>query len=375
MTAALAGRYELRGVLGRGGMAEVRDGWDTRLSRPVAIKLLYPALAADEVTRRRFEDEARAAAALSHPNIVAVHDSGEDQGMPYIVMERLPGPTLADEIAAGPLSVDRARWVLADLLGALTAAHGAGILHRDIKPGNVLIAASGTAKLADFGIAKTGGTPHTHAGTVFGTPDYLSPQRITGQPASATDDLYAVGVLGYEALTGRRPFDRDHPIATMRAVVDETPMPIAMLRPDIDPAVAYVVESAMARDPAYRFPDAAAMRAALNAAPPQRPATLMLPTPLPPRRSRARMLLGAAAVLVAVVLGAILLIADPPPQRAPAVTPVTPSPVPTIPAATSIPTFTPTLPEDWDRSPGIGNGNGKGNGHGKGHGKKDHPHE
>ncbi|MEV0672943.1 serine/threonine-protein kinase [Mycobacterium sp. NPDC050441] len=374
MTAALADRYELRGVLGRGGMAEVRDGWDTRLSRPVAIKLLYPALAADEFTRRRFEDEARAAAALNHPNIVAVHDSGEDHGTPYIVMERLPGPTLAEEIAAGPLSADRVRWVLADLLGALTAAHGAGILHRDIKPGNVLITASGTAKLADFGIAKTAGTAHTHAGTVFGTPDYLSPQRITGQPASASDDIYSVGVLGYEALTGRRPFARDHPIATMRAVVDEAPMPIAMLRPDVDPALVQVLERAMARDPAYRFADAAAMRAALHAAPPAPPATLMLPAPLPPRRSRVRLMLAAAGVAAAVILGAILLIADPPPQRAPAVTPVTTTVEPTFPATTSIPTFTPTLPADqgdW----GDWNGNGQDRGNGKGHGKKGHQHE
>lgn len=375
MTAALAGRYELRGVLGRGGMAEVRDGWDTRLSRSVAIKLLYPALAADEATRKRFEDEARAAAALNHPNIVAVHDSGEDNGTPYIVMERLPGPTLAEEIAAGPLTSDRVRWVLADLLSALTAAHGAGILHRDIKPGNVLITTSGTAKLADFGIAKTAGTAHTHAGTVFGTPDYLSAQRITGQPASVSDDLYAVGVLGYEALTGRRPFARDHPIATMRAVVDEAPMPIGMLRPDADPALVHVLERAMARDPAYRFPDAASMRAALQTPASAPPATLMLPAP-PPRRSRVRILLAGAAVAAAGVLGAILLIADPPPQRAPAVTPVTTSVEPTAPATPSIPTFRPTLPEDQgDWGDWNGNGQGRGNGNGKGHGKKGHQHE
>jgi eukaryotic-like serine/threonine-protein kinase len=373
MTAALAGRYELRGVLGRGGMAEVRDGWDTRLSRPIAVKLLYPALAADEVTRRRFEDEARAAAALNHPNIVAVHDSGEDHGTPYIVMERLPGPTLADEIAAGPLSADRVRWVLGDLLGALTAAHGAGILHRDIKPGNVLITTTGAAKLADFGIAKTNGAAHTNAGTVFGTPDYLSPQRITGQPASTMDDLYAVGVLGYEALTGRRPFDRDNPIATLRAVIDEAPMPIGMLRPDVDPALVHVLERAMARDPAYRFPDAGAMRAALHGAAPVRPATLLLPTPLPPRRSRTRMVLAAAAVVAAAILGAILLIADPAPRRAPT-TPVNSSVEPTVPAATSLPTVIPTVPEDEDRGDGNwGNGN-SGNGHGNGHGKKNHPH-
>lgn len=376
MTAALGGRYELRGVLGRGGMAEVHDGWDTRLSRPVAIKLLYPALAADEVTRRRFENEARAAAALNHPNIVAVHDSGEDHGTPYIVMERLPGPTLADEIEAGPLSADRVRWVLSDLLGALTAAHEAGILHRDIKPGNVLITASGTAKLADFGIAKTDGAAHTRVGMVFGTANYLSPQRITGRPASPSDDLYALGVLGYEALTRQLPFERDHPVATMRAVLEEPLMPIAMLRPDVDPALIQVLERAMSRDPAYRFADAAAMRAALHAAPPTRPATLMLPAPPPPpppRRSRTRMALLTAGLLAGVILAAVLLISDPPPQRAP-VTPVTTSVEPTVPAVTSVPTFTPTVPEDeWDQGPGIGNGNGHGNG--KGHGKKGHPHE
>ncbi|MBN3510939.1 serine/threonine-protein kinase [Mycolicibacterium nivoides] len=375
MTAALGGRYELRGVLGRGGMAEVHDGWDTRLSRPVAIKLLYPALAADEVTRRRFENEARAAAALNHPNIVAVHDSGEDNGTPYIVMERLPGPTLADEIEAGPLSADRVRWVLSDLLGALTAAHEAGILHRDIKPGNVLITASGTAKLADFGIAKTDGAAHTRVGMVFGTANYLSPQRITGRPASPSDDLYALGVLGYEALTRRLPFERDNPVATMRAVLEDPLMPIGMLRPDVDPALIQVLERAMSRDPAYRFANAAAMRAALHAAPPTRPATLMLPAPPPPppppRRSRTRMALLTAGLLAGVILAAILLIADPPPQRAP-VTPVTTSVEPTVPAATSIPTFTPTVPEDeGDQGPGIGNGHGNG----KGHGKKGHPHE
>lgn len=379
MTAALGGRYELRGVLGRGGMAEVHDGWDTRLSRPVAVKLLYPALAADEVTRRRFENEARAAAALNHPNIVAVHDSGEDRGTPYIVMERLPGPTLAEEIAAGPLSADRVRWVLADLLGALTAAHEAGILHRDIKPGNVLITASGTAKLADFGIAKTDGAAHTRVGMVFGTANYLSPQRITGRPASPSDDLYALGVLGYEALTRRLPFERDNPVATMRAVLEEPLVPIGVLRPDVDPVLIRVLERAMARDPAYRFADAAEMRAALQAAPPARPATLLLPAPPPPpapRRSRVRMALLTAGLLAGVILAAILLISDPPPQRAP-VTPVTTSVEPTVPAATSIPTFTPTVPEDqWDQgNNGNGNGNGNGHGNGKGHGKKGHPHD
>ncbi|QZH61438.1 serine/threonine protein kinase [Mycolicibacterium farcinogenes] len=378
MTAALGGRYQLRGVLGRGGMAEVHDGWDTRLSRPVAVKLLYPALAADEVTRRRFENEARAAAALNHPNIVAIHDSGEDRGTPYIVMERLPGPTLADEISAGPLSADRVRWVLTDLLGALTAAHDAGILHRDIKPGNVLITKSGAAKLADFGIAKTDGAAHTRVGMVFGTANYLSPQRITGQPASPSDDLYALGVLGYEALTRRLPFERDNPVATMRAVLDEPLTPIGVLRPDVDPALIHVLERAMSRDPAYRFANAAEMRAALQPAPPAPaappptpPATLMLPPPPAPRRSRVRMTLLTGGLLAGVVLAALLLISDPPPQRAP-ITPVTTSVEPTVPAATDVPGFSPTVPEnEWDQDPGKGNGHGNG----KGHGKKGHPHE
>ena len=134
---ALGGRYELRGVLGVGGMAEVRDGWDTRLGRAVAVKLLHPALGAQPGARARFEDEARAAASLSHPNIVAVHDYGHHGGTPYIVMERLPGSTLLDEIGRGPIPPMRVRTILDEVLAALSVAHGAGVVHRDIKPANI----------------------------------------------------------------------------------------------------------------------------------------------------------------------------------------------------------------------------------------------
>jgi serine/threonine protein kinase len=202
----LAGRYEVRGRLGSGGMAEVRDGWDTRLRRPIAIKLLHPALSAQNDIRNRFDAEAHAAAALNHPNIVAVHDSGEHDGTPFIVMERLPGETLADQIARGQLSQARVHAMLDNVLAALTAAHRAAILHRDIKPGNILLAAGGEVmKVADFGIAKTPEATCTLTGQVVGTIAYLSPERLAGAPACVADDLYAVGVVGYKHLPGIAP--------------------------------------------------------------------------------------------------------------------------------------------------------------------------
>ncbi len=236
----LAGRYELREVLGRGGMADVYDGWDQRLARAVAVKVLRPEMASVPQTRRRFESEARLAATLNHPNVVAVHDSGDDHGAPYIVMERLPGRTLLDDLLAGPLPAPRARTILTQTLDALGAAHAAGILHRDIKPGNILFDADGAVKVTDFGIAKSADTAHTTAGEVLGTVAYLSPDRITGHPASVTDDLYAVGVVGYEALAGHRPFTGDTILSLAHAIVQRairaarrgTPRPRP--RPDAD---------------------------------------------------------------------------------------------------------------------------------------------
>ena len=263
----LGGRYELRGTLGRGGMAEVRDGWDTRLDRAVAVKLLHPAFSVEPDNRRRFEIEARAAAGLNHPHIVAVHDSGDHAGTPFIVMERLPGHTMADALVRGPLPQDHVRWILNDVLSALSAAHAAGILHRDIKPANILFTNSGDVKVADFGIAKSAGAPATMTGQIVGTMAYLSADRLAGRPATVADDLYAVGVVGYEALTGRKPFPEESLAALARAIAEDTPPPLAALRPDVDPALAATIEHAMARDPQWRFPNAEAMRAALTGAP------------------------------------------------------------------------------------------------------------
>ncbi|MDJ0399149.1 serine/threonine-protein kinase [Rhodococcus rhodochrous] len=276
----LDGRYELSGLLGVGGSGEIHDGWDTRLHRPVAVKLLGREVGSRPDVRRRFEVEARAAAALNHPRIVAVYDTGEHDGRPYIVMERLPGRTLADDIARGPLPADRVRTVLAGILEALVAAHGAGILHRDIKPANVLIAENGEIKVADFGIAKSVGDDLTHTGELVGTVAYLSPDRITGHPASVTDDLYAVGVVGYEALCGRRPFAEDNILALARAITRDRPRPLADLRPDAHPGLVAVIERAMARESSDRFRSAHEMLAALQNSDGYRAATTRLPAGL-----------------------------------------------------------------------------------------------
>jgi serine/threonine protein kinase len=367
----LGGRYELRGVLGRGGMAEVRDGWDIRLDRPVAVKLLHPMFATQPDNRMRFD------VGLNHPHIVSVHDSGEHAGTPYIVMERLSGQTLADVIATGLLPQPQVRSILDAVLSALAAAHAAGILHRDIKPANILFSTSGDTKVADFGIAKSAASAHTMTGQIVGTMAYLSPDRIAGRPASAADDLYAVGVVGYEALTGRRAFPQENLAELARAIAMDTPPPLAALRPDVDPALAAVIERAMARDAAGRSGSADEMRAALagRISAPVRPATRVLAAPLPPpatmvvapRRNRSRWLLALAAVVV-VLVGAIAFIVDS--ASRPAVPePVTTSTSVTPPPPTSLlpppPTTTPVLVEEPPPPKKRGE-NGNGNGRKKG---------
>src|SRR3954471_23560055 len=375
----LGGRYELRGVLGRGGMAEVRDGWDIRLDRPVAIKLLYPVFTTQPDNRMRFEVEARAAAALNHPHIVSVHDSGEHAGTPYIVMERLSGQTLADVIAQGPLPQPQVRSILDDVLSALAVAHAAGILHRDIKPANILFSTSGQVKVADFGVAKSAASAHTQTGQIVGTMAYLSPDRIAGRPASVADDLYAVGVVGYEALTGRRAFPQENLPELARAISEGVPPPLHAVRPDVDPALASVIERGMAGDPGWRFGSADEMRAGLagQAGPPVRPATRVMAAPLPPpstmvvapRRNRSsRWYVGVAAAVIAVLVAAIAFIVDSASRPAipePASTSTSvPAPTPSfVPPPT--PTTTPVQVEE-PPPPKKRGGNGNGNGHKKG---------
>jgi serine/threonine protein kinase len=260
----LAGRYELGFLLGRGGMGAVHDATDLRLRRRVAVKILRPDLAEQPTARRRFENEALAAARLVHPNVVTVFDSGEVNGVPFIVMERLPGRTLADELAVGPLSVDRARAVAREILSAVEAAHAAGIIHRDIKPGNVLLTDDNHVKVSDFGIAKTvDDMDQTLTTDLVATPGYLAPERLAGEPASPRSDLYSVGVLLYVALSGRRPFEGDTPLAVMRAIERGCAESLSSVRPALPSGVIAAVERAMSRDPRLRFDSAAEMAAAL----------------------------------------------------------------------------------------------------------------
>jgi serine/threonine protein kinase len=383
----LAGRYEVRGRLGCGGMAEVHDGWDTRLRRPVAIKLLHPALSAQNGIRNRFDEEAHAAAALNHPNIVAIYDSGEHDGTPFIVMERLPGETLADQLARGPLSQAQVHAMLDNVLAALTAAHRAAILHRDIKPGNILLSAGGEVmKVADFGIAKTPEATNTLTGQIVGTIAYLSPERLAGAPACIADDLYAVGVVGYEALAGQRPFPQENMAALASAILRGRPPPLSGLRPDVDPRLIAVIERAMAYDPRQRFGSAEELRAALHGRrtvtmagmqviPPRRPATKVLEGPLPglvtntffpalvPRMaSRRRKVLGALAVLAVLIVIPFAFALDASSSHAPTkpVTTSTPAPVPV-----SNPVPPPPPPTEQPPGPPW---HGPGKGHGKGHG-------
>lgn len=269
----LGGRYRLGRRLGSGGMADVYEATDERLSRPVAVKVMKQGLATDEAAAARFASEARSAARLSHPNVVAVFDTGEDDGVPWLVMERLPGRSLADELRRGPVDQARLRaWIL-EALAALGAAHAAGIVHRDIKPGNILLTGDGHAKVGDFGIAKSiesapGDIDLTSTGMLLGTPAYLAPERIDGAPATPQSDLFAVGVLLWEALVGRKPFDGPTPLAVAAKVRSEPVPPAATLRPDADPLLAAAAERAMAKDPAARPATAGDMAAIISGAAP-----------------------------------------------------------------------------------------------------------
>lgn len=271
----LGGRYEIGERIGAGGMATIYRAYDRTLERDVAVKVLHAHLAGDPELHARFRTEARHAASLSHPHIVAVYDQGIAE-LPYIVMELVDGPSLRDVLAEhGRLSANEALTVVEAVASALSRAHRAGVVHRDIKPENVLVDDHGTPKVADFGIARVmAGTSHTQTGALIGSVHYMAPELVDGREASAASDQYALGVVLYELLTGQRPFAGDTPMAVaLRHTRDRVPAPSTQ-GADCDRAVDAVVARATDHDPAARYPDLAAFAVSLRDAVPEGPASI-----------------------------------------------------------------------------------------------------
>ncbi len=267
----LSNRYELGETLGYGGMSEVHHGHDVRLGREVAIKILRADLARDPQFQERFRREAQNAAALNHPAIVAVYDTGEANTefgpLPYIVMEYVEGRTLRDIVKTeGPMSQKRAMEVMADVCAALDFSHRHGIVHRDVKPANVMITKNGAVKVMDFGIARAmhdGQSAMTQTAAVIGTAQYLSPEQARGESVDARSDVYAAGCVLYELITGEPPFTGDSPVAVAYQHVREDPNPPSSVNPAVAPELDAVVLKALAKGPANRYQSAAEMRSDL----------------------------------------------------------------------------------------------------------------
>jgi serine/threonine-protein kinase len=314
----------MEALLASGGMGEVWVARDLLLDRAVAVKVLGGALAGDRRAAERLRREARAAGRLEHPAIARVLDLGEDAGRPYLVMELLEGESLAERIArAGPMDPAEAATVIAAVADALEAAHRAGVVHRDVKPGNVFLTSDGVVKVLDFGIAWAAGDAALTTGDLIGTAAYLAPERALGHQATAASDVYALGVVLYELLAGRRPFEAGSDIELAMAHINAEPVPLAVAAPSTPPSLVAACEQAMAKDPAARPPSAAAFARLVTAPSVRAPAPIRAlrapvagPTTRPlgwaaasppatrPRRTRRRGLL-VALVLAGAVLAAL----------------------------------------------------------------------
>lgn len=365
-----AGRYQLVTRIATGGMGEVWRAEDTVLDREVAVKVLKQEYADDPTFRARFAAEARHAAALVHPNVASVFDFGElldDDGSatrrPFLVMELIPGQPLSALLRGGePMPPERAAEVVAQAADAIGAAHAIGIVHRDVKPANLLVTPDGTVKITDFGIARAGDSAAiTQTGQIIGTPHYISPEQAEGQPATPASDIYALGVVLYECLAGERPFNRDTAIQVALAHLREEPPPLGVTVPA---RLRAIVDKALAKDPAERFASATDMAAALRggaapglglaaAAPVAAGSTQVLERPVAPQpgsgpatgdRRRGRALppwwpwAAAATAVLALVLGAAAFAGDGPSRQAAASEPAATSSTP--------PTPTPSEPAD-----------------------------
>ena len=257
--------YAVSGVIGSGGMGVVYRAEDVRLHRPVALKFLPPLLGRDAHAMARLQAEARAASALDHPNIGTVHEFGEtEEGQRFIAMAYVPGETIQQRIEQGRVPVAEALSVAGQLARALACAHGAGIVHRDVKPANVLLTPDGVVKLVDFGIAKAADVDLTKAGATVGTVAYMSPEQVRGEPVDARADVWAFGVVLYEMLTGKRPFGGDYEAALLYAILHEDPAPLD--RDDVPREVAEIVRRCLEKDRDARYLDGQAVLADLEAA-------------------------------------------------------------------------------------------------------------
>ncbi|MEW2329358.1 protein kinase [Micromonospora chersina] len=379
----LNGRYQSEELLGSGGMGEVWRGRDLRLDRPVAIKVLTAAGVREPMAAERFDREARTAARLAHPHIVGVYDFGTEEDHSYLVMELVEGRTVGDLVAAGPLPVVQALSIAVQTCDGIAAAHAAGVVHRDIKPGNLIVTPAGTVKICDFGIARlprlAGQNTLTGPATKLGTSSYMSPEQALGGPVDPRTDLYGLGCTLYAMLTGAPPFAGD-PLSVLHQHVNEPPPPLRDRRPDVPVELDALVAELLAKDPADRPTDAGLVRERLAAllpragtplavvavdaapaeagppaAPPAAPGPAADPVDRPGRFRRGRLLVAAGLVgLVLVALAGVTLLdrdggtspAGPTPAAAPSVTTSAAPSAPVVPV-----TVAPTTPQPRTLTP------------------------
>ena len=369
LTGTRLGKYQIRSVIGQGGMGTVYEAYDAALDRLVALKVMAPHLAWQEGFVERFLREARAAARLRHPNIVTIHDVGRSGGWYYFAMDYLKGKTLAQIIEArGPASLEDALRVLRPLGDGLDYAHSQGLVHRDIKPSNVIVSDAGDVTLTDFGIARaTAAARLTGTGVVMGTPEYMAPEQASGADVVSQTDQYALGVIAYEMLTGRAPFQAKSTATLLYKIVNDPPPPLRAVRPDLPAEAQRSLERALAKKPGDRFGTCGEFMGALEAArrsaegerlPPPRPREKVEPAPresATPRKQRRRLLVGlggAALALIGVLCLAaaglgVLLIVSRTADRA--MTPLTA----TATAAPLRPTASPSVPQELTATPGA----------------------
>src|SRR5580658_10489234 len=325
------GPYEIRSPLGAGGMGEVYSARDTRLDRTVAVKVLTSHLSDNPELKQRFEREAKAISSLNHPNICTLHDIGSQDGVDFLVMEHLEGETLAERMRKGPVPVDLVVKVGYEIADALDKAHRADIVHRDLKPGNVMLTKQG-AKLLDFGLAKPLHTlavdsgsapllsaaltmsspnpqlsPLTTHGTIIGTMQYMSPEQIEGREADARSDIFALGAVLYEMVTGKRAFEGKSQLTVASAILEKDPEPISTLRPNVSPALVHVIDGCLNKDPDQRWQSAADISRELKWISNAAPEAATSPTLRPAKRE---LVYGgvAALLLIATIVLAVKLL-------------------------------------------------------------------